>query len=287
MDKICCKIENRQGEDYIVTDQFYKDKVITIKIDSVIKTQEVEIQDILLQKKEIYWIFSHNKEIDKYYIDLLIGDDIYKVEVNISTFVSEIVRCIQENKTLDSCIYISNKINEIFQTAFHCLVTNKNKVIYSDMPIDGYCVVEKKNEKVLGYASRFILKTNMVSLLEYAGKEIDLNDKVKINLYVEDVKAIFNVGAIRQDFSFDEDYKIGAFSFQGIPIAFLKDDKYQNKKTSIKRLNTLKICTTNYNYSKWILNNNSASQILSYKSSLKPRKILINITNCMIEEFDR
>ena len=65
-------IEKRNGERFIITNQKHKEKDITIKLESIIKSAFVKVQAILIETKEIFWALNHEETDDKYYIDLLL-----------------------------------------------------------------------------------------------------------------------------------------------------------------------------------------------------------------------
>lgn len=273
-------IEKRNGERFIITNQKYKGKDITIKLESVIKSAFVKVQAILIETKEIFWALNHEETDDKYYIDLLLESMTYRLQIDINVLIDELVSCIQNNKMIETCKYLNKKINEVYQVAYEDYLS-KGKVIYSDIPVEGICTLTSGDQS-LGYATRYIIDVNRLSLLEYTGKMI-AGENLKVQITTGDYLSVFNVSNDKtKEILYDEIYRIGYCTLRGLNSDFFATD--------IEKKEYAKLQVSNSNMSlramlDYLIDNNSIDEITRYTMSMKPKLKLANINNFMVKEY--
>ena len=273
-------IEKRNGERFIITNQKYKGKDITIKLESIIKSAFVKVQAILIETKEIFWALNHEETDDKYYIDLLLESMTYRLQIDINVLIDELVSCIQNNKMIETCKYLNKKINEVYQVAYEDYLS-KGKVIYSDIPVEGLCTLTSGDQS-LGYATRYIIDVNRLSLLEYTGKMI-VGENLKVQITTGDYLSVFNVSNDKiEEILYDEIYRIGYCTLRGLNSDFFATD--------IEKKEYAKLQVSNSNMSlramlDYLIDNNSIDEITRYTMSMKPKLKLANINNFMVKEY--
>ena len=273
-------IEKRNGERFIITNQKYKGKDITIKLESIIKSAFVKVQAILIETKEIFWALNHEETDDKYYIDLLLESMTYRLQIDINVLIDELVSCIQNNKMIETCKYLNKKINEGYQVAYEDYLS-KGKVIYSDIPVEGICTLTSGDQS-LGYATRYIIDVNRLSLLEYTGKMI-AGENLKVQITTGDYLSVFNVSNDKiEEILYDEIYRIGYCTLRGLNSDFFATD--------IEKKEYAKLQVSNSNMSlramlDYLIDNNSIDEITRYTMSMKPKLKLANINNFMVKEY--
>lgn len=273
-------IEKRNGERFIITNQKYKGKDITIKLESIIKSAFVKVQAILIETKEIFWALNHEETDDKYYIDLLLESMTYRLQIDINVLIDELVSCIQNNKMIETCKYLNKKINEVYQVAYEDYLS-KGKVIYSDIPVEGICTLTSGDQS-LGYATRYIIDVNRLSLLEYTGKMI-AGENLKVQITTGDYLSVFNVSNDKtKEILYDEIYRIGYCTLRGLNSDFFATD--------IEKKEYAKLQVSNSNMSlramlDYLIDNNSIDEITRYTMSMKPKLKLANINNFMVKEY--
>ena len=273
-------IEKRNGERFIITNQKYKGKDITIKLESIIKSAFVKVQAILIETKEIFWALNHEETDDKYYIDLLLESMTYRLQIDINVLIDELVSCIQNNKMIETCKYLNKKINEVYQVAYEDYLS-KGKVIYSDIPVEGLCTLTSGDQS-LGYATRYIIDVNRLSLLEYTGKMI-AGENLKVQITTGDYLSVFNVSNDKtKEILYDEIYRIGYCTLRGLNSDFFATD--------IEKKEYVKLQVSNSNMSlramlDYLIDNNSIDEITRYTMSMKPKLKLANINNFMVKEY--
>lgn len=273
-------IEKRNGERFIITNQKYKGKDIMIKLESIIKSAFVKVQAILIETKEIFWALNHEETDDKYYIDLLLESMTYRLQIDINVLIDELVSCIQNNKMIETCKYLNKKINEVYQVAYEDYLS-KGKVIYSDIPVEGICTLTSGDQS-LGYATRYIIDVNRLSLLEYTGKMI-AGENLKVQITTGDYLSVFNVSNDKiEEILYDEIYRIGYCTLRGLNSDFFATD--------IEKKEYAKLQVSNSNMSlramlDYLIDNNSIDEITRYTMSMKPKLKLANINNFMVKEY--
>ena len=273
-------IEKRNGERFIITNQKYKGKDIIIKLESIIKSAFVKVQAILIETKEIFWALNHEETDDKYYIDLLLESMTYRLQIDINVLIDELVSCIQNNKMIETCKYLNKKINEVYQVAYEDYLS-KGKVIYSDIPVEGICTLTSGDQS-LGYATRYIIDVNRLSLLEYTGKMI-AGENLKVQITTGDYLSVFNVSNDKiEEILYDEIYRIGYCTLRGLNSDFFATD--------IEKKEYAKLQVSNSNMSlramlDYLIDNNSIDEITRYTMSMKPKLKLANINNFMVKEY--
>lgn len=273
-------IEKRNGERFIITNQKYKGKDITIKLESIIKSAFVKVQAILIETKEIFWALNHEETNDKYYIDLLLESMTYRLQIDINVLIDELVSCIQNNKMIETCKYLNKKINEVYQVAYKDYLS-KGKIIYSDIPVEGLCTLTSGDQS-LGYATRYIIDVNRLSLLEYTGKMI-AGENLKVQITTGDYLSVFNVSNDKiEEILYDEIYRIGYCTLRGLNSDFFATD--------IEKKEYAKLQVSNSNMSlramlDYLIDNNSIDEITRYTMSMKPKLKLANINNFMVKEY--
>ena len=272
-------IEKRNGERFIITNQKYKGKDITIKLESIIKSAFVKVQAILIETKEIFWALNHEETDDKYYIDLLLESMTYRLQIDINVLIDELVSCIQNNKMIETCKYLNKKINEVYQVAYEDYLS-KGKVIYSDIPVEGICTLTSGDQS-LGYATRYIIDVTRLSLLEYTGKMI-AGENLKVEITTGDYLSVFNVSNNNIEILYDETYRIGYCALRGLYTDFFV--------TGVEKKEYVKLQVSNSNMSlramlDYLIDNNSIDEITRYTMSMKPKLKLANINNFMVKEY--
>lgn len=281
-------IEKRNGDYYIITNETHKGNVITINLSSIINTEEVQIMNNVLEKTELVWVLRYNNIKNELFIDLLIDINngyTFSKMIDIHELITECVSCIKDNKLLDNCDMIMSAINSLFDTAFKALLEERI-VIYSNKILEGRVIVYNDN-KVSGYASRFVINKNIFSILEYVGKPIGSNNpeiKIYYDSYTISIMSLEN----HSDMTYNDNNanQLKYYTFRGMEIIYSNTEN-ENDTKNLYKLNVSKTLKSPEQMYKFILNHNTIEEITKYKISMKPSLKLIDINNFMIKEFNR
>lgn len=283
-------IEKRNGDYYIITDQTYKGNTITIDLSAIILTEEIQVLTISLERSTMIWLLRYDENTKEVFMDLLIDIDkgyTFSIKLDIQELIKECVDCVKENKLLDDCEMINSTISKLFNMAFKSLINDRH-LIYSNRILNGNVIVKHAN-KILGYASRFVINKNNFSILEYVGKRIDSNN-VSIEIYYDK----FQIGILTTENISNEMYnnntanQLKYYNFKGMEIISpLSDEKAQEYVKNPYNLNVCSVLKKPESMYQYILNNNTAEDITKYKISMKPAIKLVNINDFMIREFNR
>lgn len=281
-------IEKRNGDYYIITNETHKGNVITINLSSIINTEEVQIMNNVLEKTELVWVLRYNNIKNELFIDLLIDINngyTFSKMIDIHELITECVSCIKDNKLLDNCDMIMSAINSLFDTAYKALLEERI-VIYSNKILEGRVIVYNDN-KVSGYASRFVINKNIFSILEYVGKPIGSNNpeiKIYYDNYTISIMSLEN----HSDMTYNDNNanQLKYYTFKGMEIIYSNVEN-ENDTKDLYKLNVSKTLKSPEQMYKFILNHNTIEEITKYKISMKPALKLIDINNFMIKEFNR
>ena len=271
------------------SDQTYKGNTIIIDLSAIILTEEIQVVTISLERSTMIWLLRYDENTKEVFMDLLIDIDegyTFSIKLDIQELIKECIDCVKENKLLDNCEMINSTISKLFNMAFKSLINDRH-LIYSNRILNGNVIVKHAN-KILGYASRFIINKNNFSILEYVGKRIDSNN-VSIEIYYDK----FQIGILTTENISDEMYnnttnQLKYYSFKGMEIISpLPDEKAQEYVKNPYNLNVCSVLKKPESMYQYILNNNTAEDITKYKISMKPAIKLVNINDFMIREFNR
>lgn len=281
-------IEKRNEDYYIITDQTYKGNIITINLSAIILTEEIQVKS---EKSTMIWLLRYNENTKEVFMDLLIDVDrgyTFFIKLDIQELIKECVDCVKENKLLDNCKMINSVINKLFDMAFKSLIKDQH-LIYSNRILNMNVIV-KYNDKILGYASRFVIDKNNFSILEYVGKKIEFNN-ILIEIYYDKFKIsiLTTENVSDENYNNNVDNQLKYYSFKHIemitqPLLDEEIEKHIKKSYALNVCNSFNKPELMYQY---ILNNNTIEDIIKYKISMKPAIKLININDFMIKEFNR
>lgn len=281
-------IEKRNGDYYIITDQMHKGNLIIINLSSIICTEEVQVMNIALERTELIWALRYNDITNDLFIDLLVDINngyTFSKKIDIHELISECVSCIKDNKLLDNCDMIMSTVNNLFNIAFKTLL-DERILIYSNRILEGYVVVNN-DDKISGYASRFVINKNVFSILEYVGKPIGNNNpeiKIYYDNYIISIMSLEN----HSDMTYNNNNtnQLKYYTFRGMEVISPNNDNENDIKNPY-RLNVSKILRNPEQMYKYIIDHNTIEEITKYKISIKPALKLIDINNFMIKEFNR
>lgn len=211
------KIEKREDKFFAVTDQKFKDSIITVNLSNVFLFESFSASSLDQKSTDCFpisitgdgaWSLRYDEELSKLYMDFYInfhksidslGDSFTAEVTDIDTMISECVDCIKTNGMLDKCNTIMKTKQELYKTAFINILQEKKLLLFSDYIVSGYAELVC-NGRILGAASNLCINKptthkSEIVLLEYIG-----NSKVSqesgfnysINLYFKtiDNKAI-------------------------------------------------------------------------------------------------
>ena len=292
-------IEKRNGDYFIITDQKYKDNTIVINLSSVIKVESICIQETLVISNLATWSLLYDEIHEKLFMCLDIenfeGINNYLEEIDIITFINECVSCVQNNIMLDKCEYINLLINKTYNAAFYDCIKNHSCILHSsDNIINGFVEIIYNN-KVLGYASRFILKKNAITILEYTGKDliklVSLYDlQLKFRIKNKDISIDLDLACniISEDDSVNVlENILGYYELKKVLITDFSCKKNEDDMPEIYPLNVMINPINNMAMHTYVINNNDMDDITKYKISIKPKVKLLDINKIIVEEYCR
>lgn len=284
-------VEKRNGDYYIITGEKYKDNNIVINASSIIKTDDVWIQDGLTRRIEIVWVLRYDESLNKLFLDLLADDEnssVFTREIDLINLTLELIDCVKNNSMLEKCELLNSTMNSLYQDFFNC-VLNKNDIICSNNILTGKCIIKVDN-KIIGTASRFVLQPNNFCLLEYVGKSLKFENNFKASIHVNNKK--INIIATKNhednDFYDSENHLLAYYNFSCIYVDIV--DQNQDETTfgdDYQKLNVPYILSTPKNMYSYIIDNNIIEDIVKYRISIKPEIRFVNINRFMVNEFSR
>lgn len=290
-------IEKRNGDYYVITEEKYKNDNIVINLSSVIKTDDVWIQQNISTKKiEIAWALRYDDSTNKLYIDLIADDQepqdttsfTYTKEIDLINLTMELVECVKNNSIIENCKLLNKAMNELYNEFFRDYL-GKDILVFSNNILTGNCIIKLEN-KVLGNASRFMLQSNNINILEYVGKTLYGHNSLKIYIYIENKKIEILTSKAHENNSFYDpnEHLLAYYSFGSIYLS----NTFENLEdipsfNEYHELNVPYCLSTPKNMYKYITENNTTDDILRYRISLKPVIKLININKFMINEYSR
>lgn len=276
-------IEKRNGDYYIITDEKYINDTIIINLSSVIKTDDAWINETL-EKIDLAWTLRYDENNHKVYMDLLLSREelkTYTREVPIMTLITELVDCVQNNRSLENCYELNKTISMLYEDAFYDIL-NEDSILRSNVILEGNCIVKFDN-KTLGSASRFIIQRSKFSILEYTGKQINVKPTIEIYIRDKKINMITSSGFSENEYFNPEDHLLAYYSFIGLDTGITNE--VNNKE--YYRINVPTILSTPESMYNYILTNNNIEDIIKYKMSMKPILKLVNINIFMINEYNR
>ena len=119
------KIVNRYGEIFVVTDKKYENKTITVNISSIVLTDTITVLKTMPIKEDFVWTLFFNEENSQLYMKLITESMTFQTKMDLDKTIEELVKCVEENKTLSNCIYINEIINKLYNDAFKFFLFKK------------------------------------------------------------------------------------------------------------------------------------------------------------------
>lgn len=288
--------ENGQEEEFIITDKTFKSKPISLKLNSIIKQENIlayinENHDE--ESMTISWQFKKEDNDIYLILDHIIENiEPIKMQIDVEKLLKEAVDVIINNKPTTNLKTLAKSINKTYNMLFNLAIKN-NVLLFSNNSVEANVIVNANNESKtnLGTATRFILTPNKNLLVcEYCGnKPFYRHTNVNINMFNNN----FNINYFGQCLDNDEFTVyhpnldvLGYFECVGSVII----NKPIDKDIQIYKYNDLiankKYCySSSVNMKTYILNNNKHEDIVKYKLSIKIKNKPININNYIVNEF--
>lgn len=316
------KVEKRQDDYYVITNEKYKNKVITINLSSILKSITLNLMpeiDIFPSSSiELIWCLNYNEEQpDLIAIDLYANpidgdkDKTFKTSCTMSLdiLVQEAISCMKDNLLDKAFIELNKTINKAYYNIFLEITAQVKALIFSDfiLPIKAV-VYNNENKKIYGYANRICIDRNTIGLCEYVGKPLE-NEFPSISFIINDNNAydfttnanIYDLNNQNQSLSLNA---INYYKYTGLwhtsyniyELNTWQQDEIKETKTFlyeleqknnaiIPELNMPSIFTDITNMRSYILTHNTLEAINSFKSALRPTIQQVNINAYMSKEY--
>lgn len=278
------RIENRYGENFVITDKKHDNKTITINISSIVLTDTVTVLKSVPIKEDFVWTLFYDESKKHLYMRLITEMMTFQTKVDLDKIVNELIKCVEENKTLANCKYVNECINKLYNDAFKYFFA-EDTVILSNHIINDIAYVYNTNNKNIGCASRFILTSTSCYLFEYEGKIRDMDDVRYIEVIIGKKKIQFLKSAIEESIF----TLIGYYRISGILGQISNVDESTKKERviyeDIAHLNVKPNLLSLQDMKDYVVNSNKMQAIMDYKKTMKPSAIMININKYILKEF--
>lgn len=277
------KIVNRYGEIFVVTDKKYDNKTITVNISSIVLTDTITVLKTMPIKEDFVWTLFFNEENSQLYMKLITESMTFQTKMDLDKTIEELVKCVEENKTLSNCIYINEIINKLYNDAFKFFFED-NIVLLSNHIVKDIAYVYNLNNKNIGCASRFIITPTCCYLLEYEGRGKDVEDMKYIEVIIGKKRIQFLKSKIEESFF----SIIGYYEVTGILGQICDLDEVKKERINIEEVTPLKVkpnLISLIDMKDYVVSSNNVETLLSYKKTMKPSVSMININKYILKDF--
>lgn len=310
------RIEKRKDEYFAITDEKYKNKIITVNLSTVLKVETVKFKALDYSsysstsnnlEAELVWYLRYSESEPKtIYIDLnfnascsiLDRDEYASIAMSLDLLIEEAVDCIKNNKLTSGFANLNKAMNEAYYKVFISLLTVNKILLFSDIILPINSIVYNNDKKILGFATRVIINNFGIKICEYVGKNLNAAINPEILIVVDDIILKHFISASSEPNLSVRD-TIDYYEFKG--MWHIYDRIYEfNSIDELKIIDQLRIknneliplLNTPLNYTnaiimyEYIMKNNKYEELNKYRSALKPSIKLVNINKYMTNEYE-
>lgn len=310
------RIEKREDEYFAITDEKYKNKVITVNLSTVFKVETVKFKALDYSsysstsnnlEAELVWYLRYSESEPKtIYIDLnfnascsiLDRDEYASIAMSLDLLIEEAVDCIKNNKLTSGFMNLNKAMNEAYYKVFISSLTVNKILLFSDIILPINSIVYDNDKKILGFATRIVINNFGIKICEYVGKNLNAAINPEILIVVDDIilKHFISTSSepnlsVRDTIDYYEFKGIWHNIYDGIceinsidELKIIDQLKVKNNEL-IPQLNT----PLNYTNAKimyeYIVKNNTSEELNKYRFALKPCIKLVNINQYMTNEY--
>ena len=309
------RIEKREDEYFAITDEKYKNKIITVNLSTVLKVETVKFKALDYSsysstsnnlEAELVWYLRYSESEPKtIYIDLnfnascsiLDRDEYASIAMSLDLLIEEAVDCIKNNKLTSGFVNLNKAMNEAYYKVFISLLTVNKILLFSDIILPINSIVYNDDKKILGFATRVVINNFGIKICEYVGKNLNAAINSEILIVVDDIILKHFISASSEPNLSVRD-TIDYYEFKG--MWHIYDRIYEfNSIDELKIIDQLRIknnelipqLNTPLNYTnaiimyEYIMKNNTSEELNKYRSALKPCIKLVNINQYMTNEY--
>ena len=309
------RIEKREDEYFAITDEKYKNKIITINLSTVLKVETVKFKALDYSsysstsnnlEAELVWYLRYSElEPKTIYIDLnfnascsiLDKDEYASIAMSLDLLIEEAVDCIKNNKLTSGFVNLNKVMNEAYYKVFISLLTVNKILLFSDIILPINSIVYNDDKKILGFATRVVINNFGIKICEYVGKNLNAAINPEILIVVDDIILKHFISASSEPNLSVRD-TIDYYEFKGMWNIY--DRIYEfNSIDELKIIDQLRIKNNELipqlniplNYTnaiimyEYIIKNNTSEELNKYRSALKPCIKLVNINQYITNEY--
>ena len=310
------RIEKREDEYFAITDEKYKNKIITVNLSTVLKVETVKFKALDYSsysstsnnlEAELVWYLRYSESEPKtIYIDLnfnascsiLDKDEYASIAMSLDLLIEEAVDCIKNNKLTSGFVNLNKAMNEAYYKVFISSLTVNKLLLFSDIILPINSIVYDDDKKILGFATRVVINNFGIKICEYVGKNLNAAINPEILIVVDDIILKHFISASSEPNLSVRD-TIDYYEFKG--MWYIYDRIYEfNSIDELKIIDQLRIknnelipqLNTSLNYTnaiimyEYIMKNNTFEELNKYRSALKPCIKLVNINQYMTNEYE-
>lgn len=310
------RIEKREDEYFAITDEKYKNKIITVNLSTVLKVETVKFKALDYSsysstsnnlEAELVWYLRYSESEPKtIYIDLnfnascsiLDKDEYASIAMSLDLLIEEAVDCIKNNKLTSGFVNLNKAMNEAYYKVFISSLTVNKLLLFSDIILPINSIVYDDDKKILGFATRVVINNFGIKICEYVGKNLNAAINPEILIVVDDIILKHFISASSEPNLSVRD-TIDYYEFKG--MWHIYDRIYEfNSIDELKIIDQLRIknnelipqLNTSLNYTnaiimyEYIMKNNTSEELNKYRSALKPCIKLVNINQYMTNEYE-
>lgn len=307
------RIEKKEDEYFAITDEKYKNKIITVNLSTVLKVETVKFKALDYSsysstsnnlEAELVWYLRYSESEPKtIYIDLnfnascsiLDRDEYASIAMSLDLLIEEAVDCIKNNKLTSGFVNLNKAMNEAYYKVFISSLTVNKLLLFSDIILPINSIVYDNDKKILGFATRVVINNFGIKICEYVGKNLNAAINSEILIVVDDIILKHFISASSEPNLSVRD-TIDYYEFKGMWHIY---DRIDELKDELKIIDQLKIknnelipqLNTPLNYTnailmyEYIMKNNGYEELNKYRSVLKPCIKLVNINQYMTNEY--
>ena len=309
------RIEKREDEYFAITDEKYKNKIITVNLSTVLKVETVKFKALDYSsysstsnnlEAELVWYLRYSESEPKtIYIDLnfnascsvLDRDEYASIAMSLDLLIEEAVDCIKNNKLTSGFVNLNKAMNEAYYKVFISSLTVNKLLLFSDIILPINSIVYDNDKKILGFATRVVINNFGIKICEYVGKNLNAAINPEILIVVDDIILKHFISASSEPNLSVRD-TIDYYEFKG--MWHIYDRIYEfNSIDELKIIDQLRIknnelipqLNTPLNYTnaiimyEYIVKNNTSEELNKYRFALKPCMKLVNINKYMTNEY--
>lgn len=309
------RIEKREDEYFAITDEKYKNKIITVNLSTVLKVETVKFKALDYSsysstfnnlEAELVWYLRYSESEPKtIYIDLNLNascsildrDEYASIAMSLDLLIEEAVDCIKNNKLTSGFMNLNKAMNEAYYKVFISSLTVNKLLLFSDIILPINSIVYDDDKKILGFATRVVINNFGIKICEYVGKNLNAAINPEILIVVDDIILKHFISAssepnlsVRDTIDYYEFKGMwhmydGIYEFDSIDELKIIDQLKIKNNELIPQFNTPLNYTNAIIMYEYIMKNNTFEELNKYRSALKPCIKLVNINQYMTNEY--